>query len=80
MDAVVWNGTTNINISLQVYKSIDQSDYICKEKSPKRWSVTQAQMDEDQAAFVHSPWKSTRHIVQPLNMKHTTVHNILQKF
>lgn len=35
-------------------------------------------MDTDQAAFVHSPKKSTRQGAQQISMPRLTVHNILQ--
>jgi hypothetical protein len=61
------------------YKLFDQTGYICKEKSPRRRPVTEAQVETFRAAFVCSTRKSTRHATRQLNMPHTTVHTNLRK-
>jgi hypothetical protein len=43
------------------YKWFDPTGCICKGKSPKRQTVTKAQMNTIQAAFIPSPCKSTWH-------------------
>jgi hypothetical protein len=61
------------------HKLFDQTGCICKEKSPGRRPVTEAQVDTVRAAFVRGPRKSTRRGAQQLNMPHTTVHTNLRK-
>jgi hypothetical protein len=61
------------------HKLFDQTGCICKEKSPGRRPVTEAQLDTFHAAFVRVPRKSNRRGSRQLNIPHTTVHTNLRK-